>query len=116
MGVRAETDELIAFLNSLVAIDPYAVAELLCVRVPCNEAMAEHPSVQVFVGGERCGPTFVAPGQFRVGMLGVLNGYCGVIDAGPNKGSGTIAARYDEGRLVGFERVPKAPPLKTVGD
>ena len=104
MSVRADTNDLIAFLNSLVAIDPYAMAELLCIRVPCNQALADHPSVQVAAGGERSGYTFIAPNTFRVGMLGVLNGFCGTLDDGPRKGWGPIAAIYDDGKLLRFER------------
>ncbi len=55
-------------------------------------------------GGERSGYTFIAPDTFRVGMLGVLNGFCGTIDDGPRKGWGPIAAIYDEGKLLRFER------------
>lgn len=114
MTVRADTDELIAFLNSLVAIDPYAIAELLSVRVVCNKEMAEHPSVQVASGGEKSNMTFLAPGTYRVGMLGVLNGYCGTIDDGPRKGWGPIAAVYDEGKLQRFERIETAE-FKSLG-
>src|SRR5215203_7119863 len=99
MPIRDDTDELIAFLNSLVAIDPYAIAELLCTRVVCTKELAEHPTVQVAAGGEKSGPTYLAPGTYRVGILGILNGYCGAID----DGRGPIAAVYDEGRLQGFE-------------
>ena len=80
MSIREDTDDLITFLNSLVEIDPYALAELLCIRVPCNKTLADHPSVQVAAGGERSGYTFIAPNTFRIGMLGVLNGFCGTID------------------------------------
>ena len=56
--MRVETDRLIAFLNSLIEIDPYAMAELLTLRVPCNQAMADHPTVQVAAAGAT---TFIAP-------------------------------------------------------
>jgi hypothetical protein len=104
MSVWPDTDDLIKFLNSLVEIDPYAMAELLCVRVPCNQTLANHPSVQVAAGGERSGYTVIAPNSFRVGMLGVLNGFCGTIDDGNRKGWGPISAVYDKGRLLRFER------------
>jgi hypothetical protein len=114
MTIRPDTDALIAFLNAVVAIDPYAIAELLCIRVPCNRALADHPSVQVAVGGDGCPITYIAPGSFRVGILGILNGYCGNIDDGPLEGWGPIAAIYDEGRLLRFERTEtaefKSPP------
>lgn len=104
MPVRDDTNELIAFLNSLLEIDRYAMAELLCIRVPCNQGLANHPTVQVASGGERSGYTFIAPGTFRVGVLGILNGFCGSIDDGPRKGWGPIAAIYEHGQLLRFER------------
>jgi hypothetical protein len=110
--VRGDTDDLIAFLNSLLAIDPYAIAELLYVRVPCNAALAEHESVQVM--GHGSGVTFVAPGSFRVGLLGILNGYCGTVDVGERKGWGPITADYSDGRLIGFRRTES--PALTPGD
>jgi hypothetical protein len=110
MPVRDDTDDLIAFLNSLVEIDQYAMAELLCIRVPCNQTLADHPTVQVAAGGERSRVTFIAPGTFRVGMLGVLNGFYGTIDDGPCRGWGPIAAVYDKGRLLRFERSETAVP------
>lgn len=106
MPIRDNTDDLIEFLNSLVAIDRYAVAELLCVRVPCNQTLADHRTVQVTAGDGEF--TFIASGAFRVGILGVLNGFCGTIDDGHRKGWGPIAVIYDEGRLVRFERAETA--------
>jgi hypothetical protein len=73
MTIRPETDQIIEYLNSLVAIDPYAIAELLCIRVPCNNVLADHPTVEVQTAGKS---TFIAPGTFRLGVLGLLNGYC----------------------------------------
>jgi uncharacterized membrane protein len=104
VAIRKDTDELIAFLNSLVAIDHYAIAELLATRVPCNEALAAHQSVQVAGAGKDV--AYIAPGTFRVGILGILNGYCGTIDDGPRKNWGPITAVYDNGMLVRFERTP----------
>jgi len=107
--IRPETDELIAFLNSLLESDPYAIAELLTVRVPCNQTLADHPTVQVAAGPDH-GITFIRPGEYRVGILGILNGYCGSIEEGPREGWGPIAAVYDinddtkETKLVKFVR------------
>ena len=121
--IRQDTDEMIAFLNELVAIDPYAIAELLCVRVPCSKALADHPSVQV--QGSDGVLSYIAPGTYRVGLLGILNGYCGTIDDGPKKNWGPITARYEDRRLVGFERTsgkdsthdwPENPPHGPVSE
>lgn len=70
--------EAIDFLNSLVAKDADAVTTLIEQRVPCNQAMADHPTVQCLLtdnGG-------------KVGLLGILNGLFGSND----QGWGAIAA------------------------
>ena len=106
MPIRNETNDLIAFLNTLVELDPDAISDLLSNRVFCNEKLAEHPTVQV----SDCTSDNVV-GQYQVGILGILNGFCGIIERGPKAGYGPITARYDEdGMLVGFERTNSASP------
>ena len=85
-------DEIIEFLNSLIAIDPQAMHALVETRVPCNTAMQDHPTVQV--------------SDATVGLLGVLNGMMGVDD----RDYGTIAAQFDDatGELIGFQRYKHA--------
>ncbi|AWJ85176.1 hypothetical protein TSH58p_17585 [Azospirillum sp. TSH58] len=100
MTIRPDTDDLIGFLNGLLDHDRYAVQELMGIRVACNEAMANHPTVQVAAHPH----PHVPPGQFRTGILGILNGYAGVFDNGPRAGWGPITAVYEDGRLVRFER------------
>lgn len=100
MAIRPDTDDLITFLNSLVEIDRYAMQELIGARVSCNEELANHPSVQVAAHPH----PHVPPGQFRVGVLGILNGYAGTYDEGPRAGWGPIQAVYEDGRLIRFER------------
>jgi hypothetical protein len=105
--VHPVTDDLIAFLNEIVAIDPLAIAALVGHRVPCNEALANHPAV----------PVSLFDDVNRVGVLGVLNGFCGSIEDGPCAGWGPIAARFDRNdRLTGFLRTEQAvivgPPSK----
>jgi hypothetical protein len=46
---------------------------------------------------------------YRVGILGMLNGFCGTIDDGPWTGCGPIAATYEGGKLVHFERTDRMP-------
>jgi hypothetical protein len=92
MVIRADTDELISFLNELVQIDSIAIAKLIEKRAPCNKKLAEHKSAQCV--------------DKKVGLLGILNGYCGIIEEGKRKGSGAIAAQYDDDdKLVGFTRL-----------
>lgn len=95
MGIRADTDDLISFLNSLVALDPGFVRALLDQRVPCNGAITHHPTVQVGT----------VDGIHVAGILGVLNGYLGTFDDGPRAGWGPIMAVFGpDGCLSRFER------------
>lgn len=87
-GPHATADDAIAFLNSLFAIDPWAIRRLFAVRTPCNESLAAHPAVH-------------ASAYSDVGFVGLLNGLFGVDEAG----CGFVAAQYDEsGDIVGFQR------------
>jgi hypothetical protein len=84
---------IVDFLNELVAIDREAIEQLIEFRVPCNQALADHTTVQVESQGY--GP--------RVGLLGLLNGLVGVNAAG----WGYIMADFDGnaqniGHLIGF--------------
>lgn len=86
-------DKTIEFLNQLLELDPVAVSALVERRVPCNEALAVHPTVQVCSEGS----------EYRVGLLGVLNGLFGV----DQELWGPISAQYNEDdleRVVGFVR------------
>ena len=80
-------DKIITFLNELLLQDPTAMSELCRTRVSCNKILADHPTVQVSQ-------------DFRVGLLGVLNGLCGAFDDGPLRRCGQIAAIYDDDRNV----------------
>ncbi|MFA5203006.1 MAG: hypothetical protein WC708_01135 [Lentisphaeria bacterium] len=81
--------ELIEYLNTLIEIDPDAIGELIEARVPCNEQLLNHPTVQVLKEDERAVP--------QVGFLGVLNGFMGV-------SNGHIIASFDDetGKLLRF--------------
>jgi len=61
-------DEVVNKLNEMNALDPSVIAKLIAFRVPCNQALADHPTVQVGNTGK----------GFEVGLLGVLNGLIGV--------------------------------------
>jgi hypothetical protein len=88
-----------SYLNELLAADPRAVRSLVENRVPCNEALAAHPTCQVHADG-------------FVGLLGLLNGLCGK----QADGWGYIVAFLDEdgeGRIERFRVVLRQPePLK----
>ena len=69
MALRAQVtiDETVDFLNELIETDRVAMQSLARKAAKCNEALAEHPSVQVGAHG----------GGYYVGLLGVLNGLFG---------------------------------------
>ncbi len=76
-------EKVVAYLNELLALDAAAISDLVDNRVSCNTALENHPSCQVAIDG--------CEGR-QVGMLGVLNGLCGVFDSGERKGWGAIVA------------------------
>jgi hypothetical protein len=98
MSYDYSTDEavlanrIISSLNEYLAIDPQAIHSLIEYRVPTNQALTDHPSVQVNAEGE-------VP---VVGLLGILNGIVGVI---PGSEVGYITAVFDDdnGKLLRFE-------------
>lgn len=84
--------EVVALLNELVALDPDAMHALVESRVPCNDALADHPTVQVSsrVDGDGSG--------YEFGILGALNGLFGT----DGISYGAISASFNEGRLTNF--------------
>jgi hypothetical protein len=62
--------DTVKMLNNLLTIDCHAIQELLYFRVPCNEDLANHSYVQVLEGDG----TFIRKGEFRLGVLGLING------------------------------------------
>lgn len=82
MKETIDVDAVIALLNSALAADSTAVSALVEQRVPCNEALWDHPTVQVVVND----------GQPCVGLLGVLNG----LFQPDEFGRGPITAVYND--------------------
>jgi len=75
-------ERLVKLLNEILEVDPVALACLINNRVPANMLLANHPTVQTFMDGN----------GFTVGLLGILNGLCGVtVD-----GFGHIVAVYSD--------------------
>lgn len=84
-------DEAIAVLNRIHAADPSVLPALIAHRVPCNETVADDPTVQVGKQGD----------GWEVGLLGIVNGFFGVDE----RTWGFIAAVYDDdGVLTHFRR------------
>lgn len=88
-------DDAITYLNELIALDKPAIAALIANRVPCNEALANHPTVQVSKQND----------GYHVGMLGILNGLFGVDDTE----WGPIVFVFEDGDL---QKVVRKPVVK----
>ncbi len=81
-------EEAIQVLNEALALDPDAVNAIMLRRVPCNEKISDHPTIQV--------------GNGDMSALGLINGLFGI-----NKnGYGFITANVDEitGRIESFNK------------
>lgn len=84
----------IEVLNRVHRADPTVLSSLIELRVPCNDAVQNDPTVQVgrAPGDDEDGP-------YKVGLVGILNGIFGTM---PN-GWGWIAYfRRDDGSVLGF--------------
>jgi hypothetical protein len=98
MAIRSDAQEFVDFLNELFKLDPVWMEKLIEVRMPCNKHIVAHPTVQVMKA--------IQPhARFKAGLLGLINGYFGAFDDGPNKDHGAIYADYDDitGELHGFK-------------
>lgn len=78
-------EEVVRVLNEALTLDPLAIQYLMDTRVKCNRDMAEHEAIQVLPVGPRENPT-----EFRVGLMGLLNGLFGADE----NGTGPISAIY----------------------
>ena len=89
--------KIVEYLNTLIEADRPAIAALIANRVPCNQTLADHPTCQV--GTQN--------GGYHVGLLGILNGLCGIYDDGPKKGWGAITLQFNDN--------PKGAPNDLIG-
>ena len=88
IAAKENAQTIINKLNEIHQLDPTVLETLIPFRVPCNQALSEHPTVQVGKNGD----------GFEVGLLGILNGLVGV----KTNGWGFIGANYDDGHLKEF--------------
>lgn len=102
---RAAVERAIEVLNRLHAADPTVLPALIAHRVPCNEAAADDPTVQVgHIDDDRTKGC-------EVGLLGIVNGLFGV--QGP-KAVGFICAHYDDDHELthfAWNVLPEPAPL-----
>jgi hypothetical protein len=88
------TSAVVELLNEMHRLDSAATAALVSARVPCNDALAGHPTVQVGIRAEGC----------VVGLIGVINGILGMA------GEPLVCSNHDDATdaLLGFS--PYAAP------
>lgn len=91
-------DDVIQYLNEILRLDRPAIAALVANRVPCNDALADHESVQVMP----------QHGGYHVGLLGILNGMWGAF----NGVDGPIATVWNDGYLVRFAKRQDMEPTE----
>lgn len=82
-----DLQNVVDFLNGLLAADRRAIQELISTKVKCNEKLAFHPTVQVIITG---------PDKYETGILGVLNGLFGIDE----KGESYIMAVFSENNVL----------------
>ena len=88
-------DNAIQVLNDALAADPAAVAALMAMETPCNDALADHPTIQV-------GESRLTPGITVVRPIGLINGLFGAAE----DDWGFIAMEVDDsGRISEFLRI-----------
>lgn len=66
--VEPSLSKAVECLNTAFAADPNAIHALMVNRVPCNQALADHPDVVVD------NPPVIEGQHFSVGALGLVNG------------------------------------------
>ncbi len=104
MAVREDlVDEMVTFMNEMLAHDQEAITALCLSRVQCGKALATHPTVQVLVVRDDVSQST----DYSVGLLGLLNGFLGSFDEEPRKGFGALAADMDSntGDITRFRRL-----------
>lgn len=86
--------DVVDFLNKLLEVDRAAMDALFSVRVPCNNAMVGHPTVQIsrIMSAGRMGPF-----THLVGIMGILNGIFALDDP---EVWGCIAMEVDEKHMI----------------
>ncbi len=93
-------DDVIEKLNGFLKVDRDGISDLfLNKKAVCNNALANHPTVQVW--GDETG--------FSVGILGVLNGLFGTFDDGSKQGWGALMIIVDDSKIIRFGKLENKP-------
>lgn len=61
-----QTQKVVDYLNSAFKSDPAAIHALICINIPCNQELVDHPDVVVNKNN--------LVGNYMVSTLGFLNG------------------------------------------
>jgi hypothetical protein len=91
-----QENKSVAAMNSAFAADPNAIHTLLCNRVPCNQALADDPFVQVDAS------PVLEDSHYQVGALGLVNAVLAANDLPLVAASFSTADDTGRPRLVGF--------------
>lgn len=94
-----DQSEVIMLLNELLLKDPECIRALVAHRVPCNDAIANHPTIQVHQHKDQKQPL--------VGLLGLLNGLFGIREDGFGA---FIMEIDDEGNILKFKATEEFRP------
>lgn len=81
------TQQIIDTINDAISADSSAMRALFENRVPCNQRLAKHPTIQVLKENDDVGCT--------VGVLGILSGIAGTREYNGQKGFSRIWAVYN---------------------
>ena len=88
-------DWAVGVLNSALVCDPGAMRDMMALEVPVNDALSEHPTIQVGASLYRHG------GEYMLRPLGLINGLFG-----GDSDAGFIAMIVDaDGAIERFERL-----------
>lgn len=98
---KAALECFLQVLNSAYEADPAAMHALVCNRVPCNQALADHPTVVAVTNKVAMGESYT------VGMIGIINGICAAITGE------RVAVQFSDtpdedgcSKIVGFISIP----------
>lgn len=93
--------DVIDYLNNINERDPLAIRALLCVRTPCNQQLADHPTAIVGTW----------PEGHHIGFVGLLNGIFGLSDQVGVYGKIAYAVDDSDGKILYFFDTEDGYPL-----
>ncbi len=95
--MNVSLESVIELLNELSTKDPEALLKLMENRVPCNDEIVNHPTIQTAKTKTEYGVLHT------VGMVGLLNALFPVYNDEELTNFGQISAQMVQGKLLFFE-------------